>query len=479
MEETSIKKKTVQGVVWSFAETSSLTVIQFIIGIIMARLLMPHDYGVIAIINVFLSISQIFIDGGFTTTLIQEKRKTERDFSTIFSFNVIVSLFCYSVLFAAAPYISDFYAIDLTKYLRVLALTLIISSISAIHKTKLTIEVDFKKLAKISVISVLVSGSIGIALAYRGLGVWSLIIQSILNSLISTFLIISKTHWKPVCLFDVGSFRHLFPFGFRLFCASIIDRIYSNLYPIFVGKFFTSSNLGFFSRADQFSSLPAGICNNVFLRVSFPVLSSIKDEETLVSSYRKYVSFTSFIVFPLMLLLVACAKSLVLLLLTEKWSNAIIFIQILSFGYLFDSLSSINRNVLYVKGRADLALKLEIIKKIIAILILLFSVFTGLIGLCIGKAFYGCLALLLNSLYTKDLINVSLWSQIKDFYPSLVIGLISLVFTMFFNSFFVNAFFQLIVSVLVFLFCYISLSYIFRVTPLFVFKTEILKYIKR
>ena len=440
METESLKRKSIIGTLWSFIETFSLKLIQFIINVIMARLLMPEDYGVITIVYTLIVISQVFIDGGFATTLIQDKHKSEKDYSTIFTFNVFVSILCYLLLFSIAPLLSEFYNTDIILPIRVLSLNLILSAFVAIHRIKLTVAVNFKMLAKVNVISAAISGILGVWGAYNGYGVWALIFQYLSNGIVSSFLLIVVLKWKPICFFNPQSFKRLFPFGARLLLANLIDRIYMNLYP----------------------ALPANTCSDIFLRVTFPVMSSITDESQLVKIYRKYVSLSSFLIFPVIFLVIVISKPLILILLTDKWETIILMLQILCVGFVFDHISAINRNLLYVKGRADLALKLEIIKKVIATLILFVSIPFGLIGLCIGKAIYGVLAMILNSWYTRSLVNVSLGDQIKDFSPSLSIVIISAliayipVYTL--NS----SLKQFIVGCVVFMICFLCLSSVFK-----------------
>lgn len=460
----SLKSKSIKGVLWSLAESSSLKIIQFVINVIMARLLTPEDYGIIAIIFVFITISQIFIDGGFATALIQDKEKTEFDYSTVYTFNIFIAVVCYSILFFAAPYISTFYNSDITLFLRIQSLTLIIYSFSAIHKTKLTVAVNFKSIAKISVFSALISGIFGIILAYKGLGIWALIGQSLMAAILTTVLLIIQIKWRPICLFSKKSFNRLFPFGFKLMAANLIDRIYMNLYPIVVGKFYSPTDLGYYSRAEQFSTLPAGTCADIFSRVTFPVMSSIRDDHELLRVYRKFISLSSYLIFPIMFAVLVLAKPIVLILLTDKWEKIIILLQILCCGFLLDHISTINRNLLYVKGRADLALKLEIVKKTIATTILLVSIPFGLIGLCLGKALYGLLAMLLNSVYTKHLINVSIIDQVHDFAPGLLLSFVSVIAASFPVYLLDNLWFQLIIGGLTFVAIYLTLSAIFRVS---------------
>lgn len=459
---SDLKDKSFKGVAWSFLESASLKVIQFILNVIMARLLLPEHYGVIALIMVFITISQIFIDGGFATTLIQDKNKTERDYSTVFTFNIVISCICYVILFMAAPLISKFYNNDITIYLRVQSLGLIIYSFSAIHRVRLTVAVDFKSIAKVTLAAALLSGCVGIFMAYSGFGVWSLVGQYLSSAIITSVLFTLFQKWKPVCFFDVRSFKRLFPFGIKLLAASLIDRIYANLYPILVGKFYTAKDLGYYSRAEQFAFLPASTCTDVFMRVTYPVMSSLKDESEVIRVFRKFIQLSSFVFYPIVFVIVVVAKPLVLVLLTDKWAEIIPLIQILCFGFLYDHVCSINRNLLYVEGRSDLALKVEIYKKTTATIILLVSIPFGLIGLCVGKVFYGISAFLFNSLYTRKLIGVSIFEQIKDFGSYWLIGLFSAGLAYIPVLLFNNVWAQLMAGAILFILLYILLTYLFK-----------------
>ncbi len=460
--DDSLKTKSFKGILWSFGERASSKVINFVITVIMARILLPDDYGIIAIINVFIAISQVFIDGGFATALIQDKKKTEADYSTIFTFNIIVAIVCYSILFFTAPLISDFYEKDLTLYIRVFGLTLIIYSFSAIHKVKLTVNINFKALAENTIITSIISGIIGVVMAYSNMGVWALIGQSLSAAIISTLLLNFQLKWKPSCFFNVQSFKRLFSFGAKLLAANVIDRIYMNLYPIFVGKLYTSTDLGYYSQAERISFLPVETLTDIFSRVTFPVMSTVDGTEPLVRVYRKYISLSSYVIFPLLLLVILLAKPIVLILLTEKWAAIIPLLQILCFGFILEHLSAINRNLLYVKGRSDLALKLEIVKKSTAVVILLVSVPFGLIGLCVGKAVYGWLAFGFNSYYTKRLIGISIWDQMRDFMPILLLGIICCVISYIPVHFIENNWIYLITGSLLFCGLYLALSKLFK-----------------
>lgn len=467
-ELENLKSKTVSGVLWSAVERFSSQGVQFVINIIMARLLLPVDYGMIGMLAVFLQISQAFIDGGFTNALIQRKDKTEVDFSTVFYFNIIIAFIFYVLIFYSAPLIADFYNMpDLTNVARVIALSLIISSLSAVHKTKLTINIDFKSQSKISLIAALISGVIGIWMAYGGFGVWALVIQILVNAVLQTILCYLFLRWFPLKVFSLKSFKALFSFGSKLLVSSLIHTVYYNLYSIVIGKRFSATDLGYYTRAEQFAIFPSSNVNSIISRVTFPILSSIQDDnERLASVYRKYIRLASFIIFPLMIGLAVLAKPLIILLLTEKWLGIVILLQILCLDWMLDHLSIINLNLLYVKGRSDWALRLEIRKKIIATTILFISIPFGIAGMCWGRVIYALIATYMNTRYTKSLIGLSFATQIKDILPSLIIAILMGGIVYCSIVLFSSVVLQLFVGFVVGAGCYIAISFVFKMDSL-------------
>ena len=462
--EQNLKSKTLSGFLWSAIERFSLQSVQFVINIIMARLLVPSDYGMIGMLAIFLQISQVFIDSGFTNALIQRKDRTETDFSTVFYFNILIALIFYGVLFISAPAIARFYDMpELINVTRIIAFTLIINSLSAVHRTILIIDVNFKTQSKISLSAALISGCLGIWMAYTGWGVWGLVWQTILNSILLTILFHYFVRWKPLLTFSVQSFKRLFSFGSKLLVSGMIHTIYKNLYTIVIGKRFSAVDLGYYTRAEQFAMFPSSNLNAIISRVIFPVLSTIQDDDDeLKTVYRKYICLSSYIIFPLMVGLSALAKPTIELLLTEKWSGVVILLQILCFDWMFDHLSMINLNLLYVKGRSDLALKLEIVKKTIATTILFISIPFGLIGMCCGRVLYSLIATYLNSRYTKSLIGLSFYDQMKDIFPYIILTFImgiSVYSISFFNLSNIN---HLIIGIIIGIFLYMTMSSVLK-----------------
>lgn len=423
---SSIASKSIHGIIWSAVERFSLQGVQFLIGIVLARLLSPSDFGMIGMLTIFLSVSQTFVDCGFSNALIRQKNVSSADYGTAFVVNFVISLAAFGVLFGIAPFVASFYNMpELLPIMRSIAVTLIINALYTVHKVRLTKKVDFKTQSKASFSAALISGVFGIILAYKGFGVWSLVYQAICNSVLNLLFMTILLKWFPKPMFCKRSFHDLFGFGSKLLVASVISSIYSNLYNIVIGKQFSASNLGYYTRADQLGRFPSQNIDSIFSRVTFPILSQLQDDsERLKSVYIKYLRVSCFLVFPLMMGLAALSDPLIFLLLGDKWRPSVVLLQILCFGLMLDPICNINLNLLYVKGRSDLVLKLEVVKKTAAVLILVVSLPFGLVGLCFGKSIYGLVATLLNMVYTKKFIELSMWNQVKIVLPSLLLSIV-------------------------------------------------------
>ena len=424
--DENLRSETIHGVFWSFIERYSVQTVQLLLNIVMARLLSPESFGLIAMLSIFMSLSQVFIDGGFSSALIQSKDRTEADFCTVFHINISISILIYIILFVSAPFIASFYSQPLLKsIIRVYSLNLIVNSFVSINKTKLTIAIDFKTQSKISLLAAIFSGIVGIVCASFGLGVWALVAQLMSATVLNMLLSFHFVKWFPKFIFSKESFHRLFAFGSKLLIAQIITSVYNNLYNLVIGKKFSSIELGYFSTADKISNFASTNIAGILSRVSFPLLSKIQDDDRhLLAVYKKYIQMSAFIVFPVILGICGAAKPLILVVLTEKWAGSIEILQILSFAYLFDCVISVNLNLIYVKGRSDLVLRLEIIKKAIAISILAVTLtFFGVVGICLGRVVYAIIAFYLNTYYTKKLLNYGFGQQLKDIAPYLVAAL--------------------------------------------------------
>lgn len=417
--KNNIKAMAVHGVAWTMVEKYSGQIVQFIIQIILARLLTPSEYGLIGVLAIFMAISTVFIDGGFSAALIQCKNRSQRDLSTVFYLNVAIALTIYLILCLSAPWIAQFLKHPiLTRIIRIYCLTLVINSLSSTGQTILTINLDFKTTTKISFASGVISGIIGIVMAYCDYGVWALVGQSIAYAAVTTLLTFILVRWVPRHGFSSDSFRRLFSFSSKLFAASLISAVYEKIFGIIIGKMFSTSALGFYDRAISFNQLLNNNISTVLGRVSYPLLSRIQDDdERLIGIYRRYIEISAFLTFPLLMMLCGIAKPLILALLTAKWAPSILLLQVLTFGFLWDGVIVSNLNLIKVKGRSDLVLKLEIIKKLIAFTLCIGSlvVFRSVLALCIAKAIYGFIALILNTVYTKKLLNYGFLRQLRDY----------------------------------------------------------------
>lgn len=418
----SLRQKTIRGVFWSSLERFSVAGINFVFGLILARLLMPSDYGVIAMIAIFMAIAQTFIDSGFSNALIRKPNRTELDNSTAFYFNICVGFFSYLSLYIIAPYIAEFYNTPiLVPITRIMGLNLLFNSLCVVQQALLTVRIDFKTQAKISLSASIVSGFSGIAFAYMGYGLWALVIQSVLASIIRTILLWSLTKWRPKFGFSKQSFQNLFGYGSKLLVSGLLDTIYNNLFAIVIGKRFTSSSLGVYSRADQWANFIAVNITGVLQRVTFPVLSSIQDDnERLCINYCKFLRISGFVVFPLMMGMAAVADPLTRFILTDKWAGSIPLLRILCFALMLYPIHAINLNLLQVKGRSDLFLRLEIYKKILGVIVLCITIPMGITAMCVGRVFTSWIALVMNSYYTGKLIHFGFLEQIKNYIPTLL-----------------------------------------------------------
>lgn len=421
-----IRQQALRGTKWAAIEKFSLQIIRFVLGIILARLLTPDDYGTIGMLSVFIAISNVFIDSGFSSALIRKIERTDDDYSTTFVANFVISLIFTLILIFIAPLVANFYNIPiLCPVLRVQSISLVLYALMAVQTTKLTAEVNFKALAKASLISSPLSGVIGIGLAYIGWGVWALVAQNLLSIAFKFACIMLQCHWFPKIHFNKKSFDELFGFGKNILGTSLLSAIYFNLDSLVIGKFFSPASLGFYSRGTQIAKLPVDNINGVLNTVTYPILAKLQNEtDRLLQAYRKYIRLTSLCIFFCCMLMAALAKPLVLFLLTDKWADAIIYLQIFSFAIMLDHLSVINLNLIKIRGRSDLILKLEIIKRIISFTILFAAIPFGVLGICVSKIIYSIIATYINTYYNGKLFDLGFLAQFKDYSKYLVFSVL-------------------------------------------------------
>ena len=412
---------------WTAVNKFSSTIVGFLIGIVLARLLTPTDYGTVGMIGIFFVLASVFTDSGFGLALVRAKTVSEEDLSTVFYFNIGMSLLCYGILFIVAPFIAEFFNMPLLKNLvRVSALTLIIGSIGGVQFNMMTRNVNFKVPAMLNVISQIISGIVGISCAYMGMGAWALVISSITSMLIRQIGVWFFSSWRPKLLFSIKSFHELFSFGSKVLGSRFLDTIFGKIQGLLIGKFYTPHDLGVYSKGHQTSSMPVDFIYGMVGDVTLPILSRMQDnDELLLHVYRKYIKVCSLLTFFCLVLLCALAKPLVLFLYTEKWLPAVIFVQIFCFRDMFYHIHAINLNLLMAKGRSDLHLRLEVIKKGITLIVLLTVLPFGLLPFCIAGLVTGQLALIINTYYTKKLFNYGYFKQWADFIPYFIWALVA------------------------------------------------------
>lgn len=423
----NLKQQTVNGIKWNAISSFANLAVTFSTGLVLARLLTPSDFGTVGMVEVFFAIASTFIDSGFALGLIRKPDLTKEDCSTAFFFNIIVACICYAILYAVAPYIADFFNNPILKSIvRVSAVALIIGSFSTVQHALLNKAVDFKNIGIISLTSYVISGGIGIFLAVLGYGVWSLVFKNIAGSIVGGICVWYISRWRPSFVFSYDSFRYLFSFGSRLLASKLLDKLFSNIHSLAIGKFYTPADLGFYSKANGFARLPGTFLYNVVGNVSMPVLSKIQDnDELLVSAYRRFIKMCSMVIFFIMILVAAIGKPIIIFLYTEKWAPCIPYLQVFCFTLMFYHIHAININLLLAKGRSDLMLRLEIIKKVISFTALVIALPFGVMALCISTLITTQLSLIVNTYYAGKLLDMGYLKQWKDFYIYIIYSIIA------------------------------------------------------
>lgn len=427
----NLKEKTISGVIWNAIGRFSTQGMSFVFTMLIARMLMPEDYGVVAMLGIFMAIAGTFIDSGFANALIRKPDRTETDMATVFYFNIAVALFFYIVLWFAAPYIAEFYEQPLLLPItRIVALNFVIGSFGSVAGLQFTFRLDFKTPAKLGVVNCIFNGTLTLFLAYKGYGVWALVWSGIVGNIFNVLLLYIVVRWKPLWTFSWKSFREMFSYGSKLLASALLDTTYNNIYPIVIGKIYSAATLGVYGRASNLAQFPSSNITSILQSVTFPVLSTIQNEDNrLVDAYRRFITMSAFVVFPLMVGLAAVADPFIRLTLTDKWEGAIYLLQIICFALMWYPVHAINLNVLQVKGRSDYFLKLEVIKKVQGILILCITVPMGIVAMCYGKVIGTFIALIWNTYYSKRIIGYGYFQQMRDLLPILfhafVMGLLA------------------------------------------------------
>ena len=416
MSEPTLKSRTIKGLLWSSIDKFAVLIIGFLIGLILARKLMPADYGLVGMLAIFIAVTQLLVESGFSSALIQKHTPTHDDYSTVFYFNLVVSIVFYLIMFFAAPLIAAFYKTpELTAITRVLMLLIFINALSLVQQTKLTIGLDFKTQAKVSVVSVVISGGLGVLAAYSGYGVWSLVIQILSAAIIKTVLLFYFSQWLPSWVFSIVSFKQLFRFSSNVLLAGLAASIVNNIYSIIIGKFFTAKELGYYTNGRQYPDYIAGPIANVFVGVTYPVLVSLKnDKQAMVQVYSRLMRLTVFFVMPILSLLALLAHPIVHLILTDKWMPMVPLMQWMCFARMLAPLCSLNMINLNVIGRSDLFLKVELFKLPFTVGALIITIPFGLQVVVIGHFVTMLLSFFITTYYSGKLFHYGAFKQLRD-----------------------------------------------------------------
>jgi teichuronic acid exporter len=420
----SLKSQTIYALTWSLVESLSMRAIEFLVGVFLARLLYPEQFGLIAMLTIFISIAQAFSESGFGAALVQKKDATHIDSCSIFYFNIVIGVLVTGLLYLSAPGIARFYQQpDLTLLTRALSITILINSFGLVQNSLLTKQINFKAHTKISLMANIPAGILGVTLALKGFGVWSLAIMEISRSIFRTISLWLINTWRPKLIFSLESLRVLFGFGSKVLITGIINRIFENIYFMVIGKIFSARDLGYYSRAKALEEFPSQNLSYMVGRVTFPVFSTIQDDsERLKRGMKKALTFLAFVNFPMMIGLMLISRPLIIVLLTEKWEASILYLQLLCLGGLLFPINLINLNVIQALGRSDLNLRIEIIKKIFVVLNIAITWRWGISAMIMGMILFTVIAVYLNSYYTNVLIGYSIFEQSKDMFIYLVIS---------------------------------------------------------
>lgn len=420
----SFSKQARSGMVWTFAQQFGNQLVGFGISLVLARILMPEEFGLIGMIAVFISVGQTLVQSGLTQSLIRTTDITNADYSTVFYYNLFASIFIYAVVYIGAPYISAFYDQPiLTNLTRLYCLVFIINGFSSVQNARFTREMNFKIQTLISLPATLIGGAVGLLLALLDYGVWSLVWSQLAVSGISSFSFWMYSDWRPGLIFSRKLFKKHFGFGFKLTASGLLDTLFNNAYLIIIGKFFPLAQVGFYTRAATMQQLPVKNLSSALDKVTFPLFSKIQDDNVrLKGIYSRLMKIVLIIIAPTMVLLAVLAEPLFRFLFTEKWLPAVPYFQILSVIGILYPINAYNLNVLKVKGRSDLFLKLEIIKKIIITLVIIVTIPFGIYALLWGQVIIALAGLFINAHYTGKFINYTAIDQIKDLIPILLIA---------------------------------------------------------
>lgn len=468
------------GILWSFMIQGGTQIINFIVTIILARLLLPNQFGLIGMIAVFIAISRALIDGGFVSSLIRTKNADDLDYSTVFFVNLGSAFILYGLLFFSAPFIATFYEQDiLVNLIRVVSLVLIINAFSLVQSTKLNKELQFKTQFKLQIPSLVISAIASIWMAYHDFGVWSLVAKDLIYAIVAAIQLWWYAKWVPKFIFDKEKFKYHFNFGYKLSLTAIINTIFDNLYNVVIGKYFSAAQLGYFTRARSLEQLPSGFFYNAFNRVFYPLLAKVCDnDEQLKNTYSKLMQIVVFVVTPILVYLGIIATPFFRWLLTEKWLPAVPYFQLLLISGIFYPIHKYNLNICNLKGRSDMVLKLSMLHNILLFLGAFSAIWFGIDGLLYSLIIVNIVITVINALASGRLIGYNLKQQVNDLLPILLLNLVLGIFFYWIQVNWMNKLddiWNLLLNLLIFFMMYSSIAMVLKMEVLIEFLKQIKK----
>lgn len=480
MQINTIKFQVFSGLLWKFAERIGAQAITFVLSIILARLLSPSDYGAIAVLLVFITIADVFVNAGFGSALIQKKDADDLDFSSVFYFSFIFSVFVYFVVFLAAPFIANFYNMPILQpALQVLALRIPVAAINSVQQAYVSRNMQFKKFFYSTLSGTAASALVGIFMAYNDYGIWSLVGQYLSNAVINTIVLFSVINWRPQLIFSLQRLKSLFSYGWKLLLSGLFDTGYQSLNSLLIGKFYTSADLAFFDTGKKFPMVIVTNINSSISSVLFPALASEQDEPERVKAHtRKAIQISSYIMWPMMLGMAACADSIVSLVLTDKWLPVVPYLQIACITYGLWPIHTANLQAINAMGRSDIFLKLEFVKKVIGVTALLISIRYGVIAIALTGIITGIISTFINAYPNGYLLKYSYYEQIKDILPSFLLSILMAIIVNIIADVFSNVILRIILQSIVGGVIYILGSCIFKFSEYYYIKNIVIKYLK-
>lgn len=464
-EPENIRGKTIAGLFWTFAERIGAQLVSFVVSIVLARLLMPEEYGIIAIVWVFINICNVFVNSGFGRSLIQKKNADDLDFSSVFWFSMGMSLLLYAGLFLAAPWIARWYDMELLcPVLRVMGLRLIVAAFNTVQKAKVSKEMQFKKFFFSTIGGTLFSAVVGIAMAYMGYGVWALVAQELTNVCIDTTILFITISWRPRLQFSLERMKGLFRYGWKVLVSSLIDTLYEDFRSLYVGKLYTAEDLAYYTRGKQFPHLLVDNVNSSIASVLFPAISAAQgDPDAVKAMARRAMKTSSFVLTPMLVGLAAVAEPMITLLLTEKWLPCVPFLQIICISCALLPLQTANVQAINAVGRSDITLKLSVIKKSFGLVMIIAFTRISVEAMAWAGVATGVFSLLVNAFPNRKLIDYGLKEQLRDIVPNWLLSAAMLVLVRLVHLAGLSLIPELIVMVLVGVVSYVAMSVIFRV----------------